>query len=302
MDQFDLVKHFNEDVDSILVGKPKANRKEAPAEYDNLLNLAAVLATDLIPENGKQQILRRQLMNRCLAKNTARNNKEAIMKNFFGKHRPALLAGSFAMVALLGFYLIFPGSLTAMAKGIGNILKLGPYVTIIQADNTAPVSSNANPLTSEQQAQLDKNGYVEFTDKDGNPCIVGTWGKPPVDTVNYSNLADAQQGVSYKLLAPTYLPKGYSFKNAECYKGSQDYITLNFKGSGKDIILMQRLMNEQTKYELGTGGKIEPVIINGNNGAWDDLILIWNIGDVNYTLIANGCSRDEVKKIAESVK
>ncbi len=300
MDQFDLVKHFNEDVDSILDGKPKANRKEAPAEYDNLLNLATVLATDLIPQNGKQQILRRQLMNRCLAKNTARNNKEAIMKNFFGKHRPALLAGSFAMVALLGFYLIFPGSLTAMAKGIGNILKLGPYVTIIQADNTDPVPSKANPLTSEQQAQLDKNGYVEYTDKNGHPCVVSTWGQPPTNKVNYSNLADAQQGISYTILAPTYLPKGYSFKNAECYEGSQDHITLNFQGSGKDIILMQRLMNEQTKYELGSD-KIEPVTINGNNGAWYDSTLTWNIGDVNCTLIAEGCSKEEIIKIAESV-
>jgi hypothetical protein len=240
-------------------------------------------------------------MNRCLAHNTSRNKKEAIMKNFFGIHRPALLAGSFAMVALLGFYLIFPGTLTAMAQSIGNALKLGPYVTITQNDQTVPDQSAVHPLTPEQQAQLDKNGYVEYTDANGNLCIIGTWGKPPVDTVNYSSLADAQQGVSYKLLAPKYLPKGYSFKNAECYKDSKEYITLNYQGPGKDLVLMQRLMNEQTKYETGTDGEIEPIMINGNSGAWVDSALIWDKDGVNYTIFNKGFSKDEIVKIAESL-
>ncbi len=302
MEQFDFVKYFNEDVDSILAGKPQANSQQVQSEYDHILNLAAVLAeTNLDPKNGKKQMLRRQLMNRCLAKNKARNNKEAIMKNLFGKHRPVLLAGSFVLVAVLSFSLIFPGALTATAKSIGNILNLGSYVTIV-SDMPAPDPSTVKPLTPEQQAQLDKNGYVEIVEDDGSVITIGTRDEPTVDTVNYSSLADAQQGVSYKLLAPTYLPKGYSFKNAECYEGSKEYITLNFQGSGKNIILMQRIMNEQTKYVMGTDGQVEPVTINGNKGAWDDLNLIWNIGDVNYTLIANGCSKEEIKKIAESVK
>ncbi len=301
MDQFDLVKHFNEDVDSILAGKPQANSKQVQSEYDDLLNLAAVLAeTDLFPENGKQQILRRQLMNRCLAKNKTRNNKEAIMKNFFGKHRPAVMAGSFVLVAVLSFSLIFPNALTATAKSIGNILKLGSYVTIV-SDMPAPDPSTVKPLTPEQQAQLDKNGYVEIVEDDGSVITIGTRDEPTVDTVNYSSLADAQQGVSYKLLAPTYLPKGYSFKNAECYEGSKEYITLNFQGPGKGIILMQRIMNEHTKY-VTNGEVVEPVTINGNKGAWDDSSLVWNIGDVNYTLFAKGFSKDEIMKIAESVK
>jgi hypothetical protein len=301
MEQFDLVKHFSEDVDNILAGDPQVSRPELQSEYNDLLNLAAVLASaDLAPESQKQQILRRQLINRCLAKNTAEDNKEVIMKNFLRKHRPAMLTCSFAMVAMLGFYLIFPGVLTAMANSIGNILKLGPYVTLI-ADDAAPEPAPATPLTAEQQAQLDKNGYVEYTDKNGNLVLISTWGEPPVDKVNYSKLADAQKGVSYKLLVPTYLPQGYSFKNAECYKGSQKYITLNFQGPGQDITLMQRLMNEQTKYEAA-GEKVEPVTINGNNGAWVDSSLTWGIDDVNYILIAKGQSKDEIMKIAESVK
>jgi len=301
MDQFNLVKHFNEEVDNILAGDPQVSRPELQSEYNDLLNLAEVLASvDLAPESQKQKILRRQLINRCLAKNTAGNNKEVIMKNFLRKHRPAMLTCSFAMVAMLGFYLIFPGALTAMANSIGNILKLGPYVTLI-ADDAAPEPAPATSLTAEQQAQLDKNGYVEYTDENGNLVTIGTRTKPPVDTVSYSNLTDAQEGVSYKLLAPTYLPQGYAFKNAECFKGSQEYITLNFQGPGKDIILMQRLLNEQTKYE-SAGGEVEPVTVNGNNGAWVDSSLTWGIGDVNYTLIAKGQSKDEIMKIAESVK
>lgn len=301
MVQLDFVKKFNADVDNILAGNPKVNRQEVPTEYDDLLQLAAVLAdTDLAPDQSKKLILRRRLMNRCLAKNTARNRKEVIMKKFLGKHRPALIACSFTMVAMLGFYLIFPGTLTAMADNLGKILKLGPYVTLISND-TIPEPSTSNPLTSEQQSQLDENGYVEFTDKNGNLNIVRSWGEPPADKVNYFSLSDAQEGVSYKLLAPAYLPEGYSFKNAECFEKSKEYITLNFQGPGKDIILMQRLMNEQTKYETN-GEVVESVTINGNNGAWVDSSLTWQIGDVNYTLIAKGCSNEETMKIAESVK
>lgn len=294
MHQFNFMEKFNADVDRILAGNSQASRKELQTEYDDLLNLAVVLAeADIAPEKTKKQILRRQMINRCTQN---ANNKEAIMKNFLGKHRPALLACSFALVALLGFYLILPGTFTAMAN---SILKLGPYVTLIN-ENTDPDPSAATPLTAEQRAQLDKNGYLEFTDENDNLITIGKRANPTVDIVNYANLADAQKGVSYKLLAPTYLPEGYSFKNAECYKGSKEYITLNFQGPGKDIILMQRLMNEQTQYE--TGGKVEAVKINGNNGAWIDSSLTWQIDDVNYTLIAKGCSKDETMKIAESVK
>lgn len=298
MDRFDFVEHFNEDIDSILDGQPQNRNKEDQAKYNDLLSLAAILAeTDIIPENGKKQMLRRQLVKRCLAENTAGRNKEAIMRNFFKKRRPALLVGSFALVAMLGFYLISPATLTAMAENIGNILKIGPYVTLINEDST-PEPPKTNPLTPEQQAQLDRNGYVEIQNENGT-MVVSTWGEPPVDKVNYSNLVDAQQGVSYKLLAPQYLPEGYSFKSAETYRGSKEYINLEFQGPGKDIILMQRLMNEQTKYE--TGGKVVPVNINGQTGAWVDSSLTWDKDGINYILIAKGLSQDEILKIAESI-
>lgn len=299
MDQFDMVKQFNEDLDSILNGGPRTSGNKVQTQHDDLLDLAVALAeTKPTPDSGKQQVLRRQLINRCREHYTVRNKKEAVMKNFFRKRRIAPVACSFALAALFGFYLILPGTFTAMAKDLGTILKLGPYVTLIE-DNTAPGPSSVSPLTPEQEAELDKNGYVQFTAEDGGLVTISTWGKPSVDTVEYTSLADAQTGVSYKLLAPAYLPEGYSFKNAECYKGSKDYITLNFQGPGKDIILMQRVMKEQTKYEAG--GKFEPIMINGNSGAWVDSGLIWNKGGVNYILFAKGFSKDEIKKIAESI-
>ncbi|MGE5423456.1 MAG: DUF4367 domain-containing protein [Ignavibacteriales bacterium] len=299
MDQFDIVKQFNEDVDSILAGKLPTKDSQGEIQPDDLLSLAVILAeTNPIPENQQKQALRRQLIERRLAKNTTKNDKEAIMQNFFEKHRSQVLAGAFAFIALLGFFTIFPGTFGAMAKSIGSILKIGAYVTLYD-DTAKPDKSTISPLTADQKAQLDKNGYLEYTDKNGNQCVIGTWGEPPVDKVNYSSLTDAQKGVSYTLLAPKYLPEGYSFKNAECFKDSKEYITLNFQGAGKDIILMQRLMNEQTKYE--TGGKIVPVLINGNDGAWVDSALTWEKDGVNYTLFAKGFSKNEIQKIAESI-
>lgn len=301
MDRFNFMKNFTEDIDHIVTGNPQATRKGMQSEYDDLLNLAKVLVkTELVTENENQQMLRRQLINRCLKKKS-RYNKEVIMKNFLGKHRTALIACSLAMLVVLGSCCIFPHTMTAMAKSISNVLKLGSYVTVV-SDTPAPDPSSINPLTPEQQSQLDKNGYVEFTDENGNRVIIGHQAEPAADKVNYSSLADAQQGVSYKLLVPTYLPAGYSFDNAECFKGSKDYITLNYQGPGKNIALMQRALNEDTQYELATDGKVEPVVINGREGVWDDSNLIWNIDDVNYILFAQGLSKEEIMNIAESVK
>lgn len=301
MDQMDLVKRFNDDLDSILTGKPQTNSNQNKTEYGDLLNLAAVLAqTDSSPDNGRQQILRRQLVNRCRENDTAGNKKEAFMNIFSGKHRLALVACSLALAALIGVNLILPGSFSAMAKEIGTILKIGPYVTLIDSSTTAPDPASVDPLTPEQRQQLDKNGYVQYTADDGSLISISSWGRPPVDTVNYASLLDAQNGVSFELQSPEYLPQGYSFKNAECYKGSKEYMTMRFQGPGKDIVLMLRLMNENTKYE--SGGKLEPVMINGNNGAWVDSELVWDKDGVNYTLFANDLSKDEIRKIAESIK
>lgn len=305
MEEFDLVKQFNEDVDSILAGKPQTERNDLQSEYDDLLDLATVLTgTNPIPEKGTQQALRRDLINRCLAQNSTGSHKEAIMKNIFSRHRSALLAGSFAIIALLGLYLIFPGKMIAMAKDIGNIFKIGsngPYV--VQIDDKSPREQSAKKsLTPEQQAQLDKNGYYEFTDDKGNVWKVGTGDKgSQANTVNYTSLADAQKNLSFKLLAPKFLPEGYSFNNAERYKDDkEEYITLNYKGPGKDIILIQEIIPYPGAGE--SAETIEPVTVNGNSGAWVDSSLTWNINKVNYALFAEGFSKDEIIKIAESVQ
>lgn len=302
MDQFDLVKQFNDDLDSMLIGEPQVKSGHIQTQYNDLLNLAVVLAeTELSSEKSQQQVLRRQLINRCREHYSATNKKEAIMRNFFGKHRPVLLAGSFAMVAIISFYLIFPGAFTAMAKDIKAFLKIGPYVTLINVDEEqqAPAEqSRKSRLTTEQQAELDKNGYVKWTDKDGYTVGVSTR-RITEDMINYASLAEAQKAASFKLLAPKYLPDGFSFNNASRYKDDQDCITLNYQGAGKEIILMVQLMNEKNNYAIG--GKLEPVVINGNKGCWVDSDLVWDKDGINYELFAKGLSKDEIMKIAESI-
>ncbi len=115
--------------------------------------------------------------------------------------------------------------------------------------------------------------------------------------------------MSFKLLTPEYLPAGYSFKEAEGFKDAEngqafdESINLFYKEPGKDIILMQRVLGEDSELSTGTNGKSDSVKINGETGAWlESNSLAWKKAGVVYALSFNGLSQKEALKIARSVK
>lgn len=115
----------------------------------------------------------------------------------------------------------------------------------------------------------------------------------------------------FNVKLPSYLPKDYKFDRAEFYKGedgivSKKYINLYFTNSktGNYIHMQQRFGDEETKYGIGTDGKIEKVKVNGKDAVLsDNRNMDWENNGVLYSLSGRGAfGKDELIKIAESVK
>lgn len=112
----------------------------------------------------------------------------------------------------------------------------------------------------------------------------------------------------FEVKLPSYLPDGYKFEKAEFYKEGEDhdkYATLYFKNqkTGIEIYMQQRFACESTRGDLGTDDKIESVKINGVDAVLEEEHNIdWEDNNVVYYLGCKDISKDEVIKIAESVK
>ena len=296
-----LAQRFSMDVDQILEGNLPCKTGDTPPEYKELLQLASVLKeTDFSSQSQAREKLRLNLASLSSCKNTGKYMKGAIMNTFFKIQRPALVLAVAAVITLFSVTLIFPGKLMAMATTAGfNIIEtlgLSEHITVMQVENPSSVSSTPSQKSSLEGEESSKEGSFK--------AIIRKVAEPAGDDVlHYSQLNKAQQATAFKVLCPSYLPSGYTFKEAQGYPGSNEYINLFFSGPGQDIILMQRLMNENTAFELATDTPVESLKINGVNGAWlEPHTLIWEKNGVGYNLYCKGFSKAEAMKVAESIK
>jgi hypothetical protein len=65
--------------------------------------------------------------------------------------------------------------------------------------------------------------------------------------------------------------------------------------------MQQRFADEETAYETG-GSKVEKIKINGVDAILYDNSLDWEYNGVIYALNGKGIAKDELIKIAESIK
>jgi len=253
---------------------------------DGIAEMASLLvAADFSSDDGIKERVRRNYLRQCETQISRETIKEGFISSMINKQRPILAAGVLVIALLVGFTFYSPGSLMAAVNNatytIVKVLKIGDYAQIVQMGDPSP-----------QPAAIDKDTRIV---KKGESISVST--------VKYDSLDKVKKAAACPVLVPQYLPTGYSFSYAESYPGSDEYLNLYFKGSGKDIILMLRAMNEQTKYEFATDGAVEAVNIKGNKAAWvEPHTLIWDQDGINYSLFCSGQSKDEALKIAHSVK
>jgi hypothetical protein len=130
------------------------------------------------------------------------------------------------------------------------------------------------------------------------------------DTLYVTDSSTLNQYTCFKVKLPTYLPEGYTFKNAEFTKDESGnvkdskYASINFenKTTGKEIYMQERFACDETKtvsnaediQKINING-VEAILSNGRNIDWEADGTIYYLGGKNI-------GKDEAIKVAESIK
>lgn len=130
------------------------------------------------------------------------------------------------------------------------------------------------------------------------------------DTLYVTDSSTLNQYTCFKVKLPTYLPEGYTFKNAEFTKDESGnvkdskYASINFenKATGKEIYMQERFACDETKtvsnaediQKINING-VEAILSNGRNIDWEADGTIYYLGGKNI-------GKDEAIKVAESIK
>lgn len=131
------------------------------------------------------------------------------------------------------------------------------------------------------------------------------------DTLYITDSSKINDYTCFDVKLPSYLPSGYTFEKAGFYKDESGnvkdskYAELHFKNSatGEEIYMQERLIGEDTRGDLATDDKIESIKINGVDAVLEgENDIDWEMNNTHYFLAAKNMTKDEVVKIAESIK
>jgi hypothetical protein len=130
------------------------------------------------------------------------------------------------------------------------------------------------------------------------------------NTLYVTDSSKLNEYTCFEVKLPTYLPAGYTFKNADFNKDKagnvkdSKYASLHFenKTTGKEIYIQERFACDETK-SVGDAEDIEKININGvdailSNGRNID----WEADNTIYYVGGKNIGKDEAIKVAESIK
>ena len=302
MNEQDWADRFSRDVDSLLDGARRTNSEPTPTEYRQTLDLARTLATaDFSAESQVRQTLRRRLLNQVGAREGWQRRKEITMRTFFRQRHPAVILAAVVLAAILVIALAWPGTLTAAAQGVYNVIQrivVGPYTQAVQID--PQTKGEPQPLPADMW--LVKTEIGNF----GGNVLPGV--EPTVRSV--TDFKEAQELTSFHLRAPDYLPEGYTLREIKLAAG---HAFLFYGGPGHDIILVQTQVGPQPSDDphvavgvfsgIMTDGTLEEVELDGRKAAWvDGHSLTWEADSISYTVGGLDLSLEEALRIAKSLK
>lgn len=181
--------------------------------------------------------------------------------------------------------------------------KNGNELTAVSDDNLSNIyDKDGNLLSQEQLMKLFNEvlgDKVSLTEK--NTPAEASW----------NTIDEAQGYVDFDIKYPEYLPEGFSFKRAYTYKGNDGsisgyYMNLEYKNSeDKEIHINERLLNDETAFEMSTDSKLEEMTINGRKTVIIDgkSANFETEDNVSVMIAAKGSvSREELLKMVESIK
>ncbi len=283
----------------------------ALSEYEGdrkLLELSGILAgKDFSKDSNKERIYRK------VQKNINESKGDRVMKNSNRIKRITTVAVSFTLVFSISISLMQTTFAQNVLEGIKKSISLG-HITVIQfdADKTDPAAI-PDELKDDDGKPLEEyeDSMYKIVSEDGADVSAGQTEKMRKESIlEVKNPDELNKYTCFTVILPGYLPEGYEFDRAELYKDengtvSSKYISLYFTNetTGNRIFMQQRFADEETAYETGTDGKIEQVEINGAAAVIsNDRTIEWETGDVLYMMTWGENDKDELLKVAGSIK
>lgn len=253
------------------------------------------------------------------------------MKNSIKRHKRPKKYIAYAVAACLGIVALTG---TAFASGlVDNIVKVitTGHNKYYQVDSSAPMEvpenlrgrlfdKNGVPLTEMTAGQklydADGNEYTPesyaklIEEVSGGTVEISGYGDPSENELVYDTLDKAQAAAKFDIKTPSALPDNFSLSRVYTFtdeNGNTSGMYMNMvysDGNGREIIFMERLINDETSFESGTDGKIEEIKINGRTAVISAESVAWETADMVSVSVFDhaGLSREELIKLAESVK
>ncbi len=311
---------FSADLDESIHGASKD--LNGAGEYRELLEFGKVLAhKDFSEGSNKTAILNKA------RRSLAGHREETELRTKHRLRRPAVMVATLLTVCVLSVTFVQPSFAQQMLEKVLQTINLGHIVA-----HEVEYTGDPNVIPEELKGKIyDRNGNalvtLDATQKvddiytaDGEK-IVGyengklvTQSEVDQDKPDVLIVRDSEKLNEYTMFdvgLPEYLPEGYEFDRAEFYKEANGevshskYIALYFthKESGKDIYMQQRHADEETAFEMSTDGTIEKVKINGVDAIMmDDRSVDWEANGVLYNVSSRSIDKNEIIKVAESIR
>lgn len=318
MNENELAELFGRDVDQILENNLKPHDEPIPTEYRQATDLANRLtSTDFSPASK----IRKPLLNQLLSM----NGKETAMVNVSRK-MIGLRLTLFVLVSLLLLLLVSPMTLQVAAKNLVDFIqtiRVGDYTWIQQNEKPENVSSQPDLLPSEPIVEYNDGMWKIRTS-------IGNFGGDPLPghskkVQNFNTIADAQTITPFSIRQPDSLPSGYDLQ--QVMVSPSDWVFLFYTSSNGNLVIAQLPVGEITINDPGevtnsvpvgsvtvgqqnttgvgmlTDKEVEVVLVNNHPAAWvEETGLMWETEGISFVAGGTGLTREEVIKIAESMK
>lgn len=195
------------------------------------------------------------------------------------------VALSFGMVAVIATVLFFSPWARAFADSILRQFGVGGYI-FVQGTSQPTVGP-------EEQA------------------TARAFGKPILRTAN--DAAAASQLAGFTVLAPSYLPDGYTANNqpgewtvSPDYNGVTASITYDNQADNDQLFISEQMVRQGEPNTVLSRPEIQDVTVRGQPGAWMPTdggknMLVWEENGITYMIVSNKLPKDEVLKVAESL-
>ena len=200
---------------------------------------------------------------------------------------------------------LYPGGAVAAAENLYKTIRsiiLGEYSRALQVE----------PWNANDPASIPSDVWIVHTEIGNFAGNAPPGVEPMVRSV--TSWEDAQAVASFHLVVPTYLPKGYTSREAKLAPIGGTYWVISFYGSAAhDIVIVQMPVGPQPSNNpdasvsigtmLGTEDTLEDVDLDGRKAAWaDGHTLMWEADGSSYIVGGLDVTLDEAKRIARSLR